>query len=208
MTTNNKQSGFTPTPTLASFRFLKSSLLGLVLSAQELISAKNAGETKKQRQSWCRGFTLVETLIAIAILLVAVVGPISLVGDSLHKIYYAKDEMIAINLAQEGIEVVRQIRDSNMLAGVPWGTGLADGSYVADAFNLALSVCGDTKVYQDATGYRQLCAGGTSTQFTSRIVTIVTVAADEKRITSTVTWNTGGNSGTVTASENIFKWTP
>ena len=58
-----------------------------------------------------RGFTLVETLIAIAILLIAVVGPISLIGDALHKLYYAKDQMIAINLAQEGIEVVRQRRD-------------------------------------------------------------------------------------------------
>lgn len=161
--------------------------------------------TKPIKQS---GFSLVETLVALAVLLVAVVGPISIIGDSLHKIYYAKDEMIAINLAQEGIEIVRQIRDSNMLGGAAWGQGLGQGTYVADAFNLSLISCADTKVYQDANGYRQRCVADTDTQFTSRTIVITDINTTEKKITSMVTWKTGGDNGTVTVSENIFKWVP
>ena len=58
-----------------------------------------------------RGFTLMETLVAISILLIAVVAPMSTIGGALSFIYIARDQMIAVNFAQEGIEVVRQKRD-------------------------------------------------------------------------------------------------
>jgi prepilin-type N-terminal cleavage/methylation domain-containing protein len=157
-----------------------------------------------------RGFTLVETLVAISILLIAVVGPISLIGDALHKLYYAKDQMIAINLAQEGIEVVRQVRDSNMLSGVAWDTGIVSGTYVVDAFSSpAVFSCADTKVYQDANGYRQRCTVDNSTQFSSRTVVVTDIGSApvvEKKVTSTVIWTTGGQVGTITATEYLFKW--
>ncbi|KKU81658.1 MAG: hypothetical protein UY07_C0012G0017 [Parcubacteria group bacterium GW2011_GWA1_47_8] len=62
-----------------------------------------------------RGFTLIEVLVAITILLIAVVGPISLIGGSLAQIRIARQNAVAVNLAQEGIEAVRQLRDSNMV---------------------------------------------------------------------------------------------
>ena len=68
-----------------------------------------------------RGFTLLETLVAISILLIAVVGPMSIIGRSLPQSAYARDHAIAVNLAQEGIEAVRQKRDSNMLD--KWNSG-------------------------------------------------------------------------------------
>jgi prepilin-type N-terminal cleavage/methylation domain-containing protein len=179
------------------------------------------------------GFTLVETLVALSILLVAVSGPISLIGDSLHKMYFARDETLAVNLAQEGIESVRQVRDTNMLSGSPWLTNLSDGAYTADAGALvtnrgvivtggndggsgSLIPCGPTclpqPVYLDATTglYRQQ-GGGARTQFT-RVITIsstgLTAAeqAFERRVTSDVIWKTGGTTGTVSAQEYIFSW--
>lgn len=148
-----------------------------------------------------------ETLIAISILLVSVVGPISLIGDSLHKIYYAKDEMVAINLAQEGIEIVRQVRDSNMLAGAAWDTGFTGPNYVADILNNPplVSNVSDQKIYIDSvTGLYRQGAVYTPTQF-SRLITIQG-AGDERQIISTVTWKTGGDTGTISVSENLFKW--
>lgn len=170
-----------------------------------------------------QGFTLIETLVAISILLIAVVGPISLIGDALHKLYYAKDEMIAINLAQEGIEVVRQVRDSNMLGGVAWDTNITTtpGYYTVDAGNAsgppntfikttALTV--PQPVYLDpALGglyWQTFSVSYLTTQF-SRIVRIEqVVAGKENKVNSTVTWKTGGATGTITVSENIFKWAP
>lgn len=61
------------------------------------------------------GLTLIETLVAITILTVAVVAPMSLTMQSLSAAYYARDQIVASNLAQEALESVRAIRDSNIL---------------------------------------------------------------------------------------------
>lgn len=165
------------------------------------------------RLSTKKGFTLIETLVAITVLLLSVVGPISLIGDAVHKLYYVKDEMVSINLAQEGIEAVRQKRNSNMLSGIAWNTGFTDPSYIVDIGSPSLlascSGC-DQKVYIDtaSTGlYRQGSGFATNTQF-SRIITIssTNLGANERNITATVTWQTGGNTGVVSISENLFNW--
>lgn len=154
------------------------------------------------------GFTLVETLIAIAVLLTAVVGPISLIGDALHKLYYAKDQMIAINLAQEGIEVVRQRRDSDMLAVTPTDIfSLANPSYfTVNASGATLVTSAGAQQPVSLTGGFYAQSGGTATQFT-RLVTVTSVVAErESKVTSTVEWKTGGQTGTITVSEYLFKW--
>lgn len=164
-----------------------------------------------------RGFSLVEALVAIAILLVAVVGPISIIGNSLHQIYYAKDEMLAINLAQEGIEMVRQKRDSNMLANeapatvTAWDSGITAGTYTVDASSFSIIACAvcDTKVYKNSNGFYSQGSGSTATQFISRTIVITDVVAGrEKRVVSTVTWKTGGDTRSIIVTEYIFKLRP
>src|SRR3989338_9508740 len=61
------------------------------------------------------GFTLVETLVAVMLLSVAVVAPMSLAARSLGSAYYARDQITAFYLAQEAIEALRSIRDSQIL---------------------------------------------------------------------------------------------
>ena len=161
------------------------------------------------RHSAPRGFTLVETLVAISILLVAVVGPISLIGDAVHKIYYAKDQIIAINLAQEGIEAVRQKRDSDMLAGSASDIfSLANPSYytvdASSATPLAASAVGQQPVYINGGFYTQGTAA-TPTQFT-RLVTVSGTGTTERTVTSKVEWKTGNTPGMVTVTEYLFKW--
>lgn len=67
------------------------------------------------------GFTLVETLVAVAILVAGIIGPLELISRSLHSAPFSKNNLIAYNLAQEGIELVRAIRDNNMLCDVNGG---------------------------------------------------------------------------------------
>lgn len=171
---------------------------------------------KKSKKMHGAGFTLIETLVAISILLIAIVGPISLIGDALHRSYYAKDEMIAINLAQEGVEAVRRVRDSNMLGAVSWLTNLANGDYLIDAGSIAgspatfLIPCGSCAgspqpvYFHTATGLYRQGAVYDPTQF-SRVVTISGSGASERKATATVTWRTGGGTGSVSAWGHIFK---
>jgi len=62
-----------------------------------------------------RGFTLVETLVAVAILVIAMAGPFYAVQQSLMASYTARDNLIASSLAQDGIEYIRALRDENYL---------------------------------------------------------------------------------------------
>lgn len=150
-----------------------------------------------------KGFTLLETLVAISILLIAVVGPMSIIGRSLPQSAYARDHAIAVNLAQEGIEAIRQKRDSNMLRDwngttTAWDSELGVGHYFVNPMSAAiLSFCGGScsldsqKIRQNSSGwYYQSSTGGAGleTKF-QRIIQIQSSSAvHEKKITVIVLW--------------------
>ena len=62
-----------------------------------------------------RGFTLIETLVAVALLTIAITAPMSLSVQSLGSAYYARDQITAFYLAQEAIEALRSVRDAQIL---------------------------------------------------------------------------------------------
>ena len=57
------------------------------------------------------GFTLVESLVAISILMIAIASPMTLAQKGLSTATLSKDQMIASFLAQDAIEAVKNIRD-------------------------------------------------------------------------------------------------
>jgi prepilin-type N-terminal cleavage/methylation domain-containing protein len=61
------------------------------------------------------GFTLIELIVAIFILSVAVVGIFGAFSIMVVLTYDAADRLTAAYLAQEGVEIIRNIRDSNWL---------------------------------------------------------------------------------------------
>lgn len=64
-----------------------------------------------------KGFTLVEVLVSVAIFTVGVVGSVSLIGYNISAISRSVNRLIASNLAQDGFELVRGVRDTNWLQG-------------------------------------------------------------------------------------------
>lgn len=82
-----------------------------------------------------RGFTLLEVITAIFILTVGAGASFSLIQQTLLASSLIEFKLIASYLAQEGIEVVRNIRDTNWLQeqrntepakSSPWNDGLCD----------------------------------------------------------------------------------
>jgi prepilin-type N-terminal cleavage/methylation domain-containing protein len=75
-----------------------------------------------------RGFTLVETLMAVLLLSLAIAGPLTIASKSLQATLIAKDQDTAFYLAQDGIEYIWWVRDTNRLQGnADWLAGL-DGT--------------------------------------------------------------------------------
>lgn len=62
------------------------------------------------------GFTLIETLVAVAIITLAVAGPLYSADRAIVAADGARDQLVASYLAQEGIEYVRAMRDNEYLA--------------------------------------------------------------------------------------------
>lgn len=72
----------------------------------------NNNFTKKYK----RGFTLVETLGAVLLLSIALVGPMVIAQKGLQTAMIAKDQNAAFNLAQDAVEFIRFARDTNCLS--------------------------------------------------------------------------------------------
>lgn len=82
-----------------------------------------------------RGFSLVEAVISVSILLVGVLGIASLGIAMVSQARLTNNQALATQLGREGVEVIRAIRDSNWLIA-------EDGGYAAD-FNDSLSAKND-----------------------------------------------------------------
>ena len=68
-------------------------------------------------QQCSKGFTLMESLVAIAVFTVGISAAIFVIQQSFTVGSRVKSKIIAAYLAQEGIEVIRNIRDRNWIAG-------------------------------------------------------------------------------------------
>ncbi|MES2986241.1 MAG: prepilin-type N-terminal cleavage/methylation domain-containing protein [Patescibacteria group bacterium] len=80
----------------------------------------------KKIQANKKGFTLLETLVAIFILTLALTGPIYIATLAIRSSVESRDSISAYFLAEEAIEVVRNVRDTNAIIGAHWLSGLGD----------------------------------------------------------------------------------
>lgn len=77
------------------------------------------------------GQSLVEVVFAIGIMLLVVAAVLALTTSNIVGQKESEFQIVANNLAREGIEVVRNIRDSNWLARRAWDTGISGSSAIA-----------------------------------------------------------------------------
>lgn len=158
-------------------------------------------------------FTLIETLVAISVLIMALVGPLSIAEQSLRSAYYSRDQVTAFYLAQEGIEYVRGVRDQNYLTANTWLTNLTDcesAKCVVDSPNFSHTVCPNDvcpAVLVSSVGGLFNQTSGTPSKFT-RVLTLTPVAGapDQIIVGVTVSWMSGAISRTFTINERLFNW--
>ena len=70
------------------------------------------------------GFSLIEVLVAISVLLLAVTATLTVAAKSISISADARDQVTASFLAEEGVEFIRNKRDTNILSGQSWRQGL------------------------------------------------------------------------------------
>jgi Tfp pilus assembly protein PilV len=170
-----------------------------------------------------KGFTLVEALVAISIFSVSILGLMSVLASSISDTSYAKQKVTASYLAQEGIEYLRNMRDTAVLyngtdAQTGWDAFRASavgacgtaGCYIAD--NRTLLACGvscSSPLLYDSTSGKYNYTSGNNSGFTRKvIVTPVTVGGvvNDLKVSSTVSWAQGSGAYNITFSEDLFNW--
>ncbi|MFA6095590.1 MAG: prepilin-type N-terminal cleavage/methylation domain-containing protein [Candidatus Paceibacterota bacterium] len=151
-------------------------------------------------------FTLVEAMVAISILSLSITGPMVIAQKGIGSAIYARDQITAFYLAQEAVEYIRNIRDSNRINLDPWlsylslclsgGTCQIDSRYtdyqdVEAVKSCPSGICPKLSINtsQNFYGYGS-GASWKETPFTRTIQMEETVSSREALISVTISWNT------------------
>lgn len=166
-----------------------------------------------------RGFSLVETLVAIAILTVVLSTTLSLARQGLSTAFFAKEQMVGFYLAVEGMEFVRHKRATNVINGLDWLDGFGTGGSACFDLALGCSVDIHTKVvsncpagclplqYNSVTNEYGYANGGTDTNYVRTITLSETIPDQEALVTVTVSIQVGSFvARDVVLEERILNW--
>jgi prepilin-type N-terminal cleavage/methylation domain-containing protein len=152
-----------------------------------------------------QGFSIVEVLVAISVITIGITGAMNLINFTISSVTMSKSQTIAVNLTQEGMEVIRSIRDSNWLENVVWDSGLGAGDYQVQYDNNSLLLLSGNPVLKiDSNGFYQYDSG-TDTRF-KRKMTISDVSANEIKVVSEVTWDERGKSYNTSVETRLYDW--
>jgi len=166
-----------------------------------------------------RGFTLLETIIALGIIVIGLVGSLILISFSVGTVSLARNKFIAANLASEGIEVARNIRDTNWLqnrmdngtltpgdSSDDWNYGLSNGDWEVQYDSVSfLAYTGNLLRIHPTTRFYKYGPPGSQTIF-KRKININNVVQDQVLVSSTVEWQERGRNYQVEAVEILYNW--
>lgn len=178
------------------------------------------------------GFTILELIAGVFILSVGIVGVSSLISRLLWYNRFVESKAIAAYLTQEGMEIVRNIRDGNWLEckieegwdqeclDESWTDGLfccdtancfeedddGDGACQADYLDWdQLDNYSDKPIEFNGEFYGYFSPSEDETKF-RRIIEIWEVGADQVGVCTTTKWTEQGKEQSIKACEYLYNW--
>lgn len=167
------------------------------------------------------GFTILETLVALSIFTTSILGIIVVSGKGISDLTVSKERLTGIYLAQEGVELGRNLRDNSFfnLNTDSWQQFMTDTNACSGANKdvngcdiqqtgavVACSVSpGCPLSYNSTSGkFISISAGTPSSGFYRKIVLIPDPDSQIEHITivSTVTWGRGS----ITLISEVYNW--
>ncbi len=149
---------------------------------------------------------MVESIIAINIVIVGLLGVLSLLSNSLALNRDVGQKFVATYLAVEGVEVVKNLIDTNYANRRAWNDGIAEGVYAVsyDSASLRDDNLGDLLLVNEGI-YNY--AVGKATGFT-RDINIEENPENENeiKVVSTVKWLTKKGLQRIDLEDHFFNW--
>lgn len=158
------------------------------------------------------GISILEVIVAMTIITIGLVGVLSLVIQNVRAYYVNRYVLMAAGLAQEGLELVRNVRDLNWLTqGNAWKQGLVgDSDYTIDyngatSIKMSVNSIADAGLYINGNGfYTHDPDGNTLTNF-YRLITVID-RGGYLDIKCTVRWKEGTQNHDYTAETYLYNW--
>ncbi len=167
-----------------------------------------------------KGFSIVEVIAAFTIITIGLVGVLALVSQNIQAQVVNRNMLIASQLAQEGLELVRNKRDTNwLISGNDWKIGAGVGmqsdivqdlTYVIDysgniddSVNLVTDSGANLKI--NASGFYEHTSGISTTYYR-----LISIAEDTENnwieVNSRVQWKERGGIKDYVASTVLYNW--
>lgn len=160
-----------------------------------------------EKSKYNKGFTLMEVFIAMSVLAVGVVGAFGVLPVMIKNQTKNADSFLASQIANEGMELVRNLRDSNWLKEQDWKTGLSvSPSCLAgceiDFNDLVMQPNQNRFLQKDTDGFYQYNNSFPDSKF-KRKVTITPIGV-VLNVKVEVSWT--GNGSSFLIEENFYDW--
>lgn len=158
------------------------------------------------------GFTLLELVISLFIVTVAVSGAFVILQKVITSTTISESNLTASFLAQEGLEIVRNLRDRNWIKGLSWDNGLTDctsGKYCEVDYDDVTPLIGVNEATLprflkiDNAGFYNYVSGK-ETKFKRKIY--ISVSANNLKIQVLVQWQDFGRNYEVSVKGELYKW--
>ena len=190
------------------------------------------------REKFKRGFTFIETLVAVTIVVLGVIAPLAVASKVLFSMKKSEDYLVASYLAQEGLEIVRQKKDSALIDALR--DPAKDRYKFLRVFNMQYVSPGDFRevvvdimdldYMEDCSSINSECAQvwlvdefyrskpaldstelsrGRRTRF-NRLIKLVKLSENEIKAVATVTWLAGGSAvpKKIVLTDTLYNWLP
>lgn len=158
-----------------------------------------------------QGFTLMEVIVAVAIIITALISSLALITSSISGIKENKSKIIATGLAQEGLEIVRNIRDNNWLnykrKADDWRDGLEAGDYLVEYNQESLLSFSSVPLKINTTNGRYQYSSGNDTIY-YRKITIQDIVGDidQFKVVVDVSWQEAGKDNLFSVETRFYNW--
>ena len=151
-------------------------------------------------------FSLIEVFVVMTIVLIGLIPAVFLMVKTLDVSVLTLEKLTAAELAQEGVEIVRNIKDSKVISGTfqTWINSLSDGTYYADYNDNNLAPPPIPYLKQDSDGFFNYDWGNT-TSF-KREIKIKKINDHHLKINSIVSWQHKGNNFNVNVESHLYKY--
>ena len=153
-----------------------------------------SGRAKKNQS----GVTLMETIIALGILITGITVSLSLMTSVIVFSQSSEQMIVVTNLAREGIELVRIIRSTDGFSSLAVGDKISVIDYIDGDIDLSnagsseISTCENCKLYLYNGRYYHNSPPETSEVTQFRRMVIISNVGSEKKIVSKIYWTERG----------------